>query len=132
MALAESPDIDDRSWLDAAADRRVAEARSRGDHPDAPFTDADLQTAVHRALTHDRLLDAHKIVVLVEGGVVTLQGMVAGASDRVLADILAHDVAGVDQVWNHLLLRPEEFPPPAAARQAPVEQHPEASATFCP
>lgn len=132
MALAQTPEIDDRSWLDAAADRRVAEERLRRDHPDSPFTDADLQAAVQRALIHDRLLDAHKIVVLVEGGVVTLEGMVAGAGDRVLADILSHDVAGVDQVRNHLLLRPEEFPPPVAERRATTSRHPEPSATFCP
>ena len=132
MALAESPEIDDRSWLDVAADRRLAEERSRRDHPDSPLTEVDLQAAVHRALIHDRLLDAHRIVVLVEGGVVTLEGMVAGASDRVLADILSHEVAGVDQVRNHLLLRPEAFPR-AEAHAAPPQTHrSETSASFCP
>jgi hypothetical protein len=109
---------DDRSWMDACVDRLMAQGPYVGRGPaDWKRSDAVLHEAVSEHLTHDRLLDARGIVVEVEDGVVSLEGQVRTPSDRRLADLLAHDVGGVDRVLNHLVIQPDLFGEPRAFRR---------------
>jgi len=98
------PDVeaDDRSWMDACVDRLMAGARASG-------SDGLLQEAVSICLARDRLLDAQEIAVEVEDGAVSLEGAVRSASDRSLAELLAHEVAGVGRVRNRLAVKPDLF-----------------------
>jgi hypothetical protein len=102
-------EADDRSWMDACVDRYMA----RGPK-DWKRSDAVLHEAISEYLARDRLLDARGIVVVVEDGVVSLEGQVRTPSDRRLADILTHDVGGVDRVLNHLVVQPDLFGEPRA------------------
>ena len=106
------PDVeaDDRSWMDACVDRHMAQGPHVGRGPkDWRRSDAVLHDAVSEHLAQDRLLDARGIIVEVEDGVVSLEGQVRTPSDRRLADLLAHDVGGVDRVLNHLVIQPDLF-----------------------
>lgn len=108
---------DDRSWMDVAVDRLMAQGPHAGRGPaDWKRSDAVLHEAVSEHLAHDRLLDARGIMVVVEDGVVSLEGQVRTPSDRRLADLLAHDVGGVDRVLNHLVIQPDLFGEPRAFR----------------
>jgi len=134
-------DSDDRSWMDACVDRLMAQGPHAGRGPeDWKRSDAVLHEAVSEYLARDRLLDARGVVVEVEDGVVCLEGQVRTPSDRRLADLLAHDVGGVDRVLNHLVIQPDLFGEPPAFRRraepgrtslgdrdrAEAEQHPTA------
>ena len=108
-------EADDRSWMDACVDRYMAQGPHAGRGPkEWRRSDAVLQDAVSERLAQDRLLDARGIMVEVEDGVVSLEGQVRTPSDRRLADLLAHEVGGVNQVLNHLVIQPDLFgkPPP--------------------
>ena len=116
------PDVeaDDRSWMDACVDREMARGPYAGRGPKSwKRSDAVLHEAVSEHLARDRLLDARGIVVEVEDGVVSLEGQVRTPSDRRLADLLAHDVGGVDRVLNHLVIQPDLFGEPRAFRPRP-------------
>lgn len=103
-------EADDRSWMDACVDRLMGHGPHVGRGPrDWRRSDAVLHDAISEHLMHDRLLDARGIVVEVEDGVVSLEGQVRTASDRRLADLLAHDVGGVGRVLNHLVIQPDLF-----------------------
>ena len=101
-------EVDDRSWIDACVDRHVAGPYA-GLGPARTRSDAALYDAVSERLAQDRLLDARGVVVEVEDGVVSLEGQVRTASDRRLADLLAHEVGGVGRVLNHLVIQPDLF-----------------------
>jgi hypothetical protein len=103
-------EIDDRSWIDACVDRYAAQGPYAGLGPKGwTRSDAVLYEAVSERLAQDRLLDARGIVVEVEDGAVSLEGQVCTPSDRRLADLLAHEVIGVDRVLNHLVVQPDLF-----------------------
>jgi hypothetical protein len=106
--------------MDACADRCMTEGPHGGRGPVRNRSDAALHEAVSEQLAQDRLLDARCIVVEVEAGVVSLEGEVRTPSDRRLADLLAHQVNGVDQVRNHLAVHPDLFGEPSAFRSPGV------------
>lgn len=113
-------EADDRSWMDACVDRYMAQGPHAGRGPkEWRRSDAVLHEAVSERLAQDRLLDARGIIVEVEDGVVSLEGQVRTPSDRRLADLLAHDVGGVDRVLNHLVIQPDLFGEPPAFRPRP-------------
>ena len=115
-------DSDDRSWMDACVDRLMGQGPHAGRGPKAwKRSDAVLHEAVSEFLAHDRLLDARGIMVEVDDGVVSLEGQVRTPSDRRLADILAHEVGGVNLVLNHLVIQPDLFgkPPALQSRSDP-------------
>ena len=58
-------------------------------------------------LTEDIEVDAREIDVAVSGGVVTLEGSVAGRMERERAEELADSVKGVVSIENNLLVRPD-------------------------
>jgi hypothetical protein len=110
-------EADDRSWMDACADRYMARGQHAGRGPrEWRRSDAVLQDAVSEHLAQDRLLDARGIMVVVDDGVVSLEGQVRTPSDRRLADLLAHEVGGVNQVLNHLVIQPDLFGKPRSFR----------------
>lgn len=76
-----------------SADRRVAQRR----RPD----DA-LARELQEILTKDPELDATEIEVEVEGGAVTLNGVVDSSDARLLAEELVESVTGVREVHNNL------------------------------
>jgi osmotically-inducible protein OsmY len=64
--------------------------------------DAALRDRIVQHLLEDRILDARRIEVWVEEGVVTLAGQVAHASDVKLAEMLALEVGPKAEVRNRL------------------------------
>src|SRR5689334_1677897 len=68
--------------------------------------DRDLDTVIAKRIADDPTLKTDAIKVSVEGGVVTLSGMVATNADRAKAERLAH-VPGVTRVENNLTTRGE-------------------------
>ncbi|MFL5470743.1 MAG: BON domain-containing protein [Gemmatimonadales bacterium] len=64
--------------------------------------DAALAQELHEILTKDPELDATEIEVEVEGGAVTLRGVVDSSDARLLAEELVESVTGVREVHNNL------------------------------
>ena len=117
-------EADDRSWMDACVDRYMAQGPHAGRGPkEWRRSDWMLQDAVSERLAQDRLLDARGIMVVVDDGVVSLEGQVRTPSDRRLADLLAHEVGGVNQVLNHLVIQPDLFGEPPAFRPRSDPRH---------
>ena len=115
-------EVDDRSWIDACVDRHVTEGPHAGRGPaDWTRSAAVLIEKICERLARDRLLDARGIVVEVEEGAVSLEGQVRTPSDRRLADLLAHEVVGVDRVLNHLVVQPDLFGEPPVFRSRVVQ-----------
>jgi osmotically-inducible protein OsmY len=61
---------------------------------------------VSERLMEDRLLDARRVEVSANAGVVTLAGDVPGASDMAHAEMLARQTPGVTSVVNRLQVQP--------------------------
>jgi len=85
--------------------------------------DAAITGRVRRVLQTDRVVDASKILVSTERGVVTLDGSVPGEDAHRKAVILATSVEGVRQVRDRLTVTPApplpaEAAPPASPREA--------------
>jgi hypothetical protein len=76
-----------------SADRRVAQRRR---------PDETLSRELQEILSQDPELDATEIEVEVEGGAVTLSGVVDSSDARLLAEELVESVTGVREVHNHL------------------------------
>jgi osmotically-inducible protein OsmY len=81
------------SVLRAPDVRRWEEARDDDDR---------ILNELSQRLTQDRELHASRIVVMVQDHVVTLEGAAITRSGARRAEILAADLKGVRQVWNHL------------------------------
>ena len=64
--------------------------------------DEVLTRELHEILTKDPELDATEIEVEVQGGAVTLSGIVDSSDAKLLAEELVESVAGVRQVHNNL------------------------------
>ena len=64
--------------------------------------DAALAQELQEILTKDPELDATEIEVEVEGGAVTLRGVVDSTDARLLAEELVESVTGVREVHNNL------------------------------
>lgn len=75
-------------------------------------------------LTHDELLDAREIMLMVEDGVVTLTGEVEVRWMKHRAEDIAADVPGVRDVRNRLLIDPglKSFGPPGVAVRSGRDQ----------
>jgi osmotically-inducible protein OsmY len=68
-------------------------------------TDDSLAQEIHEILTSDPELDATDVEVFVEGGAVTLGGVVEHPDAKLLAEELTESVAGVRLVHNRLVVR---------------------------
>jgi len=64
--------------------------------------DAQLAQELQEILTKDPELDSNEIEVEVEGGAVTLRGVVDSSDARLLAEELVESVTGVREVHNNL------------------------------
>ena len=64
--------------------------------------DAQLAQELQEILTKDPELDSTEIEVEVEGGAVTLRGVVDSSDARLLAEELVESVTGVREVHNNL------------------------------
>ena len=107
----------DQSWWDKAKDRAQAlfsgddqQGQSQGQHrgrgPKGYSRSAErVRDDVNDRLTDDPFLDASDVEVAVEGGEVTLTGMVSSRQDKRRAEDLADNVSGVKHVQNNLRLR---------------------------
>lgn len=110
-----------RSWLERTSDevaswfgnvdamRRRQRDEAVGDHrglgPQSSINaDTRIVDEISRHLTADPLLDASRMAVLCEEGVVTLNGDVTTSADRSRAEHLAAAVSGVAEVRNNLLV----------------------------
>ena len=80
--------------------------------------DAAITTRVRTVLQADRVVDASKIQVTTERGVVTLDGSVPGEEAHHKAVVLATSVEGVRQVRDRLTVTPA---PPVPAEASPPE-----------
>ena len=113
--------VEPRSWLERTSDevaswfgnvdamRRRQRDEAVGDHrglgpKNKIDDDARIVDEVSRHMTADVLLDASRVVVLCEAGVVTLNGDVTTGADRMRAEHLAAAVSGVAEVRNNLLV----------------------------
>ena len=74
-------------------ERRISQSRR---------PDAQLAQEPQEILTKDPELDASEIEVEVEGGAVTLRGVVDSSDARLLAEELVESVTGVREVHNNL------------------------------
>jgi osmotically-inducible protein OsmY len=87
--------------LDVANDLAVNPAGS------AHRSDADIAQAVRHALEWDVTVPDRQIRSTVTGGIVTLEGIVAGWSQRVDAEQAVERLTGVRRVANELKIEPE-------------------------
>ena len=87
--------------------------------------DTEITTRVKTVLQADRVVDASKIQVTTEAGVVTLEGSVAGETAHGKAIELAQNVEGVRLVRDRLDVTPA---PPAPAYAEPPDSSPGRSA----
>jgi hyperosmotically inducible periplasmic protein len=89
-------------------------ARLLGDEEAARrLADLQIETAVYERLLASEGIDARRVRVTVEGGVVRLSGSVPDSSQKELVQQLVTSVAGVGSVRNDL-----EIQAPAAARES--------------
>lgn len=77
------------------SDRRRGERRQQR-------PDESLAREIQEILTQDPELEASEIEVQVEGGAVTLLGIVDSSDAKLMAEELADSVAGVREVHNRL------------------------------
>lgn len=86
---------DERAW---------GEAEYRADSPPTGRRRSDeaLTREIYEILTEDPELAARDIGVAVDGGAVTLTGIVADAEAKLLAEELVESVAGVREIHNEL------------------------------
>jgi len=77
------------------ADRRRGERRQRR-------PDESLAREIQEILSEDSELEASEIEVQVEGGAVTLMGIVDSSDAKIMAEELAESVTGVREVHNRL------------------------------
>jgi len=95
----------EHTWGEAQSQReRQVEQRGSGDRRIAQRRRPDeaLARELEEILTKDPELDATDIAVDVEGGAVTLSGVVASSDARLLAEELVESVTGVREVHNDL------------------------------
>jgi osmotically-inducible protein OsmY len=85
--------------------------------------DARLRDEVSDRLMEDRLIDARGVEVLVDGGAVTLVGVVPGASDVAHAELLARQAPGVTEVRNRLTVQPGERAVDRLGRPNPYDHY---------
>jgi hyperosmotically inducible periplasmic protein len=76
-----------------------------GKTADQAMSDTSISTAVQKKLTTDRFSNFSRIDVDTERGVVNLSGVVETEEQRARAERLAHQVAGVVRVNNHLQIQ---------------------------
>ncbi|HEX6623024.1 MAG TPA: BON domain-containing protein, partial [Pyrinomonadaceae bacterium] len=124
-----------RGWLDRVSDevaswfgdreavrrRRLDEkrARRRGRGPKGyRRSDARIGEDINDRLSDQDYLDASEVVVVVNGGEVTLDGTVETRYDKRLAEDIAESVYGVTHVQNNL--RVEYRPAPARADETTI------------
>ncbi len=74
----------------------------RAPHRPAPPARCPLAQELQEILTKDPELDSTEIEVEVEGGAVTLRGVVDSTDARLLAEELVESVTGVREVHNNL------------------------------
>lgn len=76
-----------------------------------PRPAAELRDAVTATLSYDPRVDATVLDVMVDSGVVTLQGVVSDARAKRAAEESVRNVTGVFTVRNFIKVRPQEIPP---------------------
>ena len=114
-ALGDPPDGSEKS--PAASSNR---AQDRYESETRPKSDEMLATAVHDSLSHDTRVNAMKLRVSAEQGVVQLDGTVPRQEDRDAAESIARQVAGVRDVNNHIKIDTS----PASPQPIPERSHP--------
>lgn len=93
-----------------AAERRSESGRFRAETGPRGRrrSDDSLAAEIHEILTTDPELDSSEIEVEVEGGAVTITGVVDSSDARLLAEELVESLVGVSEVHNQLkITRPE-------------------------
>ncbi len=81
----------------------------------AARTDADIQSDVGYALTHDSTLQGQRIVCTTANGTVSLSGSVQTEAQRQQAETVAANVPGVSGIVNNLNVTSPGSPNPAAS-----------------
>lgn len=94
----EGPGFRDEKASGEAQGKKAAGPRP----PRSRRTDETLAQEIREILTNDPELDATDIEVEVEGGAVTLRGLVAGPDAKLLAEELVETLPGVREVHNRL------------------------------
>ncbi len=64
-----------------------------------------IREEANEILTRDFNLDASDIEVVVQGNILVLNGEVSSRSDKKHAESLVEDIAGIEDVHNHLIIR---------------------------
>src|SRR5271155_4789510 len=82
--------------------------------PQAARTDADIQSDVSYALTHDSTLQGQQIGCTTANGTVTLSGTVQTDAQRQQAETVAAHVPGVGGILNNIKVTNPGAPSPAA------------------
>src|SRR5271155_1349380 len=82
--------------------------------PQASRTDADIQSDVGYALTHDSTLQGQQIGCTTANGTVTLSGTVQTDAQRQQAETVAANVPGVGGILNNIKVTNPGSPNPAA------------------
>jgi hypothetical protein len=85
-------------------------------------TDADIQSNVAYALTHDSSLQGQQITATTSQGQVTLSGTVQTHAQRQQAETLAANVPGVSGILNNINVTDANSPLPAATAAADQQQ----------
>jgi osmotically-inducible protein OsmY len=92
-----------------AGPERRQEPRGIGEAPGGARlrrkSDESLAQEIHEMLTSDSELDSTDIEVVVEGGAVTLSGVVEHPDAKHLAEELTESISGVRLVHNRLVVR---------------------------
>lgn len=78
------------------------------EYPTRPPADDEIRSSVESRLWWSAVIDATKVEVTVNGGLVTLKGTVPSYWQRLQAEMLAEDVTGVLEVINDLTVTPTE------------------------
>ena len=81
-------------------------------------TDADIQSDVGYALTHDSTLKGQQITSTAANGIVTLSGTVQTNAQFQQAETVAGNVPGVSGIVNHIKVANPNSPEPANTEQA--------------
>ena len=129
-------------WFSAGT-AALAQDNTAGPQPSvspAARTDADIQSDVGYALTHDSTLQGQQIGCTTAKGIVTLSGTVQTDAQRQQAETVAANAPGVSGIVNNINVTSPGSPNPAAntaiadqqAANTPVQSSPDAQSNVPP
>jgi len=124
-------------WLSAGSAARAQDDNSgqQGTAPQAARTDADIQSDVGYALTHDATLQGQQVTSTAVQGTVTLSGSVQTNAQRQQAETIAANVSGVGGVLNNITVAnadAQTAPSAPSAPSAPADASAPAPAAMSP